>query len=55
MQKRFIQCIKLLQQDQHSKPQDKLLDLSSNRLLYIRDLDSSSSQVAVYEKINVRF
>ena len=53
MKNRFIQSIKLLQQD--PKLQDKVLDLSSNRLLHIKDLDSSFSQLALYENINVTF
>ena len=53
IQEYFIQYLKVLQQE--GKLQDKVLDLSSNKLLTITDLNSSSSQIAVFENINVQF
>ena len=49
----FVQYIKLLYQDE--RIHNKLLDLSSNCVLQITDLNSSHSQFAVYENINVKF
>jgi len=49
----FIQYLKVLQQE--GKLQDKVLDLSSNKVLRITDLNSSFSQIAVFENINVQF
>jgi len=53
IQKYFIQYLKVLHQE--GKVQDKVLDLSSNKVLPITDLNSSSSQIAVFENINVQF
>ena len=53
IQEYFIQYIKLLHQE--GKLQDKVLDLSSNKVLTINHLNSSSSQIAVFENINVTF
>jgi len=53
IQKYFIQYLKVLHQE--GKLQDKVLDLSSNKVLQITDLNSSSSQIAVFENINVQF
>ena len=53
IQEYFIQYLKLLHQE--GKLQDKVLDLSSNKVLSITDLKSSSSQIAVFENINVQF
>ena len=49
----FIQYLKILYQE--GKIQDKVLDLSSNKLLQITDLNSSYLQIAVFENINVKF
>ena len=53
IQEYFIQYLKVLHQE--GKLQDKVLDLSSNKVLPITDLNSSSSQIAVFENINVQF
>lgn len=53
IQEYFIHYLKVLHQD--GKLQDKVLDLSSNKVLTINDLNSSSSQIAVFENINVQF
>lgn len=53
IQEYFIQYLKVLHQE--GKLQDKVLDLSSNKVLTITDLNSSSSQIAVFENINVQF
>ena len=49
----FIQYLKILYQE--GKLQDKVLDLSSNKVLQITDLNSSYLQIAVFENINVKF
>ena len=49
----FIQYLKAFQQE--GKLQDKFLDLSSNKVLQINDLNSSYSQIAVFETIKVQF
>ena len=49
----FIHYLKILHQEQ--KLQDKVLDLSSKKILHISDLNSSHSQIAVFESINVQF
>ena len=49
----FIHYLKILQQE--GKLQDKVLDLSSNKVFQITDLNSSHSQLAVFENINVKF
>lgn len=53
IQEYFIQYLKVLHQE--GKLLDKVLDLSSNKILPITDLNSSSSQIAVFENINVLF
>ena len=53
IQEYFIQYLKVLHQE--GKLKDKVLDLSSNKVLTITDLNSSSSQIAVFENINVQF
>jgi hypothetical protein len=53
IQEYFIQYLKVLHQE--GKLQDKVLDLSSNKVLQITDLNSSSSQIAVFENIKVQF
>ena len=53
IQEYFIHYLKILHQE--GKLQDKVLDLSSNKVLPITDLNSSSSQIAVFENINVQF
>ena len=53
IQKYFIQYLKVLHQE--GKIQDKVLDLSSNKVLQINDLNSSYSQIAVFETIKVQF
>ena len=49
----FIHYLKILHQE--GKLQDKVLDLSSNKVFQITDLNSSHSQIAVFENINVQF
>jgi hypothetical protein len=51
IQEYFIQSLKVLYQE--GKLQDKILDLSCNKVLPITDLNSSFSQIAVFENINV--
>ena len=53
IQEYFIQYLKVLHQE--GKLQDKVLDLSSKKVLHIIDLNSSHSQIAVFESINVQF
>jgi len=53
IQEYFIQYLKVLHQE--GKLQDKVLDLSSNKVLTITDLNSSSSQIAVFESIDIKF
>jgi hypothetical protein len=49
----FIHYIKIFYQE--GKLQDKLLDLSSNTILQIKDLNLSHSKIAVFETIHVKF
>lgn len=49
----FIHYLKILHQEE--KLQDKVLDLSSNKVFQITDLNSSCSQIAVFENIKVKF
>ena len=49
----FIQYLKVFHQE--GKLQDKVLDLSSNKVLPITDLNSTYSQIAVFENIKVQF
>ena len=53
IQEYFIQYLKVLHQE--GKLQDKVLDLSSNKVFQIIDLNSSHSQIAVFENIKVKF
>jgi hypothetical protein len=53
IQEYFIHYLKILQQE--GKLQDKVLDLSSNKVFQITDLNSSHSQIAVFENIKVKF
>lgn len=53
IQEYFIQSLKALHQE--GKLQDKVLDLSSNKLLPITDLNSSHLHIAVFEDIKVQF
>jgi len=53
IQEYFLQYLKVLHQE--GKLQDKVLDLSSNKLFQITDLNSSHSQIAVFENIKVKF
>ena len=53
IQEYFIHYLKILHQD--GKLQHKVLDLSSNKLLQITHLNSSHSQIAVFEDIKVKF
>jgi len=53
IQEYFIQYLKVLQQE--GKLQEKFLDLSSNKVLPITNLNSSYSQIAVFENIKVQF
>jgi hypothetical protein len=49
----FIHYLKLLHQE--GKLQNKVLDLSSNKVFQITNLNSSYSQIAVFENIEVKF
>ena len=49
----FIQYLKVFHKE--GKLQDKVLDLSSNKVLTITDLNSAYSQIAVFENIKVQF
>ena len=53
IQEYFIQYLKVLHQE--GKLQDKVLDLSSNKVLTINHLNSSYSQIAVFENNNLTF
>lgn len=53
IQEYFIQYLKVLHQE--GKLQEKVLDLLSNKVLSINNLNSSYSQIAVFENINVQF
>jgi hypothetical protein len=53
IQEYFIHYLKLLHQE--GKLLDKVLDLSSNKVFHITDLNSSCSQIAVFENIKVQF
>lgn len=53
IQEYFIHSLKILHQE--GKLQDKVLDLSSNKFFQMNDLNSSYSQVAVFENIKVKF
>lgn len=49
----FIYYLQILNQQQ--KLQDKVLDLSSNKILNIHDLNISHLTIAVFENINIKF
>jgi len=49
----FIQYLEVLHQE--GKLHDKVSDLSSNKVFQITDLNSSHSQIAVFENIKVKF
>nr|ULD16200.1 hypothetical protein [Cylindrotheca closterium] len=49
----FIQYLEILYQE--GKLQDKFIDLSSNKILDITELNSSYLQIAVFESFNVKF
>jgi hypothetical protein len=49
----FIHYLQVLNKEQ--KLQDKVLDLSSNKLLDIHDLKTSHLNIAVFENLNVQF
>lgn len=51
IQQYFIHYLKILHQE--GRLQDKVLDLSSNKLFQITDLNSSHSHIAVFENIQV--
>ena len=53
IQEYFIHYLKILHRE--GKLQDKVLDLSSNKVFQITDLNSSHSQTAVFENIKVKF
>lgn len=53
IQEDFIHYLKILHQEQ--KLQDKVLNLSSKKILQMTDLNSYHSQIAVFESINVQF
>ena len=53
MKEHFIQYLKVFHQE--GKIQDKVLDLLSNKVLLITDLNSDYSQIAVFENIKVQF
>jgi hypothetical protein len=49
----FIYYLQILNQQQ--KLQDKVLDLSSNKILNIHDLNISHLTIAIFENINIKF
>jgi hypothetical protein len=49
----FIQYLQVFHQE--GKLQDKVLDLSSNKVLPITDLNSTYSHIAIFENIKVQF
>lgn len=49
----FIHYLKILQYE--SKLRTQVIDLSSNNILHINDLDSSFSRIAVFENIHFQF
>lgn len=53
IQEYFIHYLKILHQE--GKLQNKVLDLSSNKVFQITDLNSYYSQIAVFENIKVKF
>ena len=53
IQEYFIHYLKVLHQE--GKLQDKVFDLSSNKVFQIPDLNTSHSQFAVFENIKVKF
>jgi hypothetical protein len=53
IQEYFIHYLKRLHQE--GKLQDKVLDLSSNKVFQITDLNPHHSQIAVFENIKVKF
>ena len=53
IQEYFIHYLKILHRE--GKLQDKVLDLSSNKVFQITDLNLSHSQIAVFESIKVKF
>ena len=53
IQEYFIHYLKILHREE--KLQDKVLDLSSNKVFQITDLNLSHSQIAIFENIKVKF
>ena len=53
MKEYFSQYFQLLQQQ--GKLQDKVLDLSSNKILNIQNLNTSHLNIAVFESIDIKF
>ena len=53
MKEFFIRYLQFLNQRQ--KLQDKVLDLSSNKILDIHHLNTSHFNIAVFENINIKF
>lgn len=49
----FVYYLKTLHQE--GKLQDRVLDLSSNKILHINDLNTSHLQIAVFESIKIKF
>lgn len=53
MKEYFLHYLKVLKKEE--KLQDKVLDISSNKLLDMNELKISHSKIAVFENINIQF
>jgi len=53
MKEYFLHSLKVLKKEE--KLQDKVLDISSNKLLDMNELKISHSKIAVFENINIQF
>jgi hypothetical protein len=53
MKEYFIDYLQVLNQQQ--KLQDKVIDLSSNKILDIYDLNTSHLNIAVFESLDIKF
>ena len=53
IKKYFISYLQTLQQ--HNKIKDKVLDLSSNKILKIQDLDTSYLNIVAFENVDINF
>jgi len=53
IKKYFISYLQILHQ--HNKIQDKILDLSSDKILKIQDLDTSYFNIVAFENLDINF